>query len=87
MPKMKHTPLRVRIGLAVRRRREATGLSQESFAPIVDMHRTYYSNIERGVKNLQIDTLERVCAGLGVPVWQIVRDAEGSGATSPPVKE
>ncbi len=40
------------------------------------MHRTYYSAIERGEKNLQIDTLQRVCDGLGVQMWQIMKDAD-----------
>ena len=42
------------------------------------MHRTYYSAIERGEKNLQLDTLQRICAGLGVATWEVLRDAEGS---------
>lgn len=30
----------------------------------IGMRRTYYSAVERGEKNLQLDTLERVCTGL-----------------------
>ena len=44
-----------RLGQAFRKRREALGYSQESFADHIGMHRTYYSAIERGEKNLQID--------------------------------
>ncbi|EIT70519.1 putative DNA-binding protein [Hydrocarboniphaga effusa AP103] len=40
------------------------------------MHRTYYSAIERGEKNLQLDTLQRVCAGLGVPLWVVCKEAD-----------
>jgi len=40
------------------------------------MHRTYYSAIERGEKNLQLSTLERVCASLAVPMWEVIREAE-----------
>lgn len=73
---MKRPPLRKRIGIALRKRREATGLSQESFAPLADMHRTYYSNIERGVKDLQIETLERVCTALEVSMWTILKESD-----------
>ena len=52
------------------------GFSQESFADHIDMHRTYYSAIERGEKNLQLDTLERLSAGLGKSLWEIFKDAE-----------
>lgn len=40
------------LGMALRARREATGHSQESYAHNIGMHRTYYSAIERGEKNL-----------------------------------
>ena len=73
---MKSRPIVRRIGAAVRRRREALPLSQEAFADKVRMHRAYYGAIERGEKNLQISTLERVCAGLGSPMWEVMREAE-----------
>jgi DNA-binding Xre family transcriptional regulator len=34
---------------------------------------------ERGEKNLQLSTLERVCASLDVPMWKVIRDAEWVG--------
>jgi transcriptional regulator with XRE-family HTH domain len=68
-------PLSERLGRAFRKRREALGYSQESFADHIDMHRTYYSAIERGEKNLQLDTLERLSDGLNTPLWELFRDA------------
>lgn len=65
-----------RLGKALRVRREATGSSQEAFADRINMHRTYYSAIERGEKNLQLGTLQRICLGLGVKLWEVMRDAE-----------
>jgi transcriptional regulator with XRE-family HTH domain len=40
------------------------------------MHRAYYGAIERGQKNVQLTTLERVCDGLDVPMWEVIRDTE-----------
>ena len=68
--------LLARLGQAFRKRREALGYSQESFADHIGMHRTYYSAIERGEKNLQIDTLQRLSAGLETPLWQCFKEAE-----------
>ncbi|WP_028081645.1 helix-turn-helix domain-containing protein [Solimonas soli] len=68
------------LGNALRRRRVALGYSQETFADEISMHRTYYSAIERGEKNLQIDTLRRVCTGLQVPAWQVLREADAESA-------
>ena len=72
----RRAPLQVRVGAAIRRRREARNFSQEGFADYVKMHRAYYGALERGKKNLQLSTLERVCAGLEVPIWEVIREAE-----------
>ena len=65
-----------RLGKVLRSRREAAGHSQESFADRIGMHRAYYSAIERGEKNLQIDTLQRVCDGLAARMHDILKDAD-----------
>jgi transcriptional regulator with XRE-family HTH domain len=73
---MKRTTLQQRIGNTLRKHRESKRISQEAFAELVHMHRTYYSAIERGEKNLTLTTLQRVCDGLGAPLWEIIKDAE-----------
>ena len=70
--------LLARLGQAFRKRREALGYSQESFADHIGMHRTYYSAIERGEKNLQIDTLQRLSVGLETSLWQCFKEAESA---------
>lgn len=70
------TSLLINLGKALRARREKAGYSQEGFADHIEMHRTYYSAIERGEKNLQLDTLQRICTGLGTTLWEVLRDAE-----------
>jgi len=72
---MKSRPIQKRIGEAVRGHRAAMGLSQEAFADKIRMHRAYYGALERGEKNLQLSTLERVCTGLGISMWEIIKDA------------
>jgi transcriptional regulator with XRE-family HTH domain len=69
-------PLLRNLGKVLRARREAAGYSQESYADAISMHRTYYSAIERGEKNLQLDTLRRICAGLKCKAWEVLKDAE-----------
>lgn len=73
---MKRNPLPQRLGAALRRRREAQEISQEEFAEQVGMHRTYYSAIERGLKNIRIETLERICNALGLRMWEVLKEAE-----------
>ena len=65
-----------RVGLALKRRREALDISQEDFAELVKMHRTYCSLIECGKKNFRVETLEKWCRALKVKMWEILKDAD-----------
>ena len=75
---MSKTPLAVSIGKAVRRRREAVGISQEAFADSIGMHRTQFGAIEQGRKDCRLSTLMRISTGLGVAMWQLIRDIESA---------
>lgn len=68
--------LQRRVGASIRRRREALGFSQEGFAAHIGMHRTYYSAIERGEKNLSLSTIQRLCVGLRAKAWQVFKEAD-----------
>ena len=72
---MKDRALAEKVGAAMRNRRQSLELSQEAFADKIGMHRTYYSALERGEINLTLKTLRRVCSGLGIQVWELLRDA------------
>ena len=73
---MKDRALAERLGAAMRSRRQRLEVSQEAFADQIGMHRTYYSALERGEINLTLKTLRRICAGLGMPVWELLKDAD-----------
>jgi transcriptional regulator with XRE-family HTH domain len=48
------------VGRNLRAYREAQGLSQEAFADVLGVHRTYMGGIERGERNLTLKSLERI---------------------------
>lgn len=54
------------VGRNLRAYREARGLSQEAFADVLGVHRTYMGSIERGERNLTLHTVERIAGQLGV---------------------
>lgn len=55
-----------RLGLNVRKLREAKGLSQEDFGFESGLHRTYVSDIERGTRNPTVRIVQRLADCLGV---------------------
>lgn len=73
---MEEASLQVRFGAAVRQRRSALGFTQDNFADTIQMHRSYYSAIERGERNLTLETMARVAEGLGIKVATLMRDAD-----------
>ena len=61
--------IRIRFGRAIRRIREEQEITQEEAAERCGLHRTYYSGIERGVRNVSIVNVEKIAKGLktGLP--------------------
>ena len=64
----------IRLGIAVRQRREKLGLSQERLAEICEFDRTYISMIERGKRNPSFLNLLRLCKGLGTTINELAGD-------------
>ena len=57
----------------VKRLRQARGWSQEDLAEAADLHRTYVSGIERGVRNPTISVVSAIARGLGVSPDELLR--------------
>ena len=62
------------LGQAIRRQRLKLGLTQEQLAETADLHWTYISGIERGVRNVSIVNLFHIAAALKVRVRDLVRE-------------
>ena len=71
--------LLLKLGASVRQRSERLGFSQEAFASKCGVHRTYVGKVERGEQNVSMVSLARIAKGLGVPVSELIREAEDSG--------
>jgi transcriptional regulator with XRE-family HTH domain len=63
-------------GKALRAEREARGLSQEELGFRSEVHRTYISELERGIKNPSFTTLHRLARALRTTKAALVRAAE-----------
>lgn len=56
------------VGNRLRSYRRAQGLSQEKLAEHAGLHPTYIGQVERGEKNLTIESLEKITQALEIPV-------------------
>ena len=64
------------LGRAIRRAREARGLSQEALAERCGLHRTYVGGIERGERNPSYTNILRIAEALGERAAQLIAAAE-----------
>ncbi len=69
-------PLQQRLGRAVRRLRKAAGYSQEGFADLVGVHRTYMGAVERGEVNISLRNMEKIAGSLEITASKLLREAE-----------
>lgn len=61
------------VGRNVRRIREELGLSQEQLAFETELHRTYISGVERGVRNPTVLVVDRLAKALNVPPFVLLQ--------------
>ena len=68
------------LGQHIRELRSKRGYSQERFADHCHLHRTYMGAIERGERNLTLQTLLNVAKGLGMTLSQLLSGLEKKAA-------
>jgi transcriptional regulator with XRE-family HTH domain len=61
------------VGRNLRAYRREHGLSQEAFADMVGVHRTYMGGLERGERNLTLRSVERIAQRIGVTPSELLR--------------
>ena len=65
--------VRIRFGRAVRSRREKLGVSQEEFADMCGLDRTYVGGVERGERNLSLINIEKIAQTFKVSLSDLFR--------------
>jgi len=68
MPARNMADIKTKFGAKVRKLRLARGLSQEAFADICGLHRTYIGAIERGERNVSLENIEKIAKALGISI-------------------
>jgi len=72
MARAVRNPAQIVLGDRVRARRAALGLSQMALAERIGLHFTFVSSVERGERNLSLQSLLRLAEGLEVNPAQLV---------------
>lgn len=65
--------IRHKFGQAVRKRRQKLGVSQEEFAEMCGLHRTYMGGIERGERNVSLINIQKVARAFKISLAELFR--------------
>ena len=65
--------IRVRFGRSLRQRRVKLRVSQEAFADMCGLDRTYVGGIERGERNVALVNIEKIAKALRISVSELFR--------------
>ena len=63
-----------KIGSRIRQLRQEKHLSQEAFADLCELDRTYISSIEKGKRNVSIINLEKIANALNIKLSTLFND-------------
>ncbi len=72
--------IRRQVGLNVKRVRKEHNWSQEEFAFETELHRTYISGIERGIRNPTVLIIAKMANALGVQPMDLLKPVGKSRA-------
>jgi transcriptional regulator with XRE-family HTH domain len=63
------------LGMAIRARRKALGLSQEALADCAGIDRAHMGKVERGERNVTVLNLQRIATALDCKLSEMFHDA------------
>lgn len=66
--------IKEKLGQRIRKLRNEKGISQEKFALLIDMDRTYFASVESGKRNISIVNIEKIANGLNISLEELFMD-------------
>lgn len=66
--------IKKKFGARVRELRLKLGLSQEKFALLIDMDRTYLASVESGKRNISLENIYKIAKGFGISIEEMFKD-------------
>ena len=74
--KNRNRDLSLNVGKNLRRLRNRLGVSQDEFADLAGLHRTYIGAVERGERNITLSTVQRLATALKTEPEELLREAD-----------
>ena len=68
------TDIRNNVGLRIKELRRKGGITQEKFALMTGITRSYLADIEQGNRNFGFDTLDKIVKGFGISLSEFFDD-------------
>lgn len=66
--------IKEKLGQRIKKLRNEKGISQEKFALLIDMDRTYFASVESGKRNISIVNIEKIANGLNISLEELFMD-------------
>jgi len=66
----------IEFGKTLRRLRTEKSISQENFAAICNLHRTYISDVELGKRNVSLENIKRMADALQMNISELFMEVE-----------
>ena len=63
-------------GQTIRKIRLTKNISQEKFADLCNLHRTYISDVELGKRNVSLENIERIANALDMSISELFMEVE-----------
>lgn len=65
--------IKKKFGNRIRELRLAANLSQEKFALLIDMDRTYLASVENGKRNISLENIAKIANGLNITIEELFK--------------
>ena len=65
--------LKAKFGNRVRELRLKANLSQEKFALLIDMDRTYLASVENGKRNISLENIAKIANGFNITIEELFK--------------
>ena len=69
--------LLIAFGQTVRKNRLSKEISQEKFADMCNLHRTYISDVELGKRNVSLENIGKMANALEMSISKLFQEVEG----------